>query len=385
MITFIPPTVRRAFLLVILSFLAVAVPALAQNAPLVALVNSGGQLLVSSGDGTFRWIVTNPGETLVGDFVWSPSGDQLFFAVNTGSAVSLRAASIAQQSVSELGQAASGMLTLSPDGNFAFTQQPDGTYSIVSSSGGSLTLPITNDAGARYTYTGVWSQTLPFAAYWGYAGNSKLAVTNAANGQTVLVDSGRTSPVLPLHWVSGTASLIYRDSDGQIRIANFGCLQSQCSGSPADLNVRTLATADADIATDNTHLYFRSANSIAAVPLACASADNCLTSAVPLATNAVPQTSLSASNGVLLYTAYAQDLNNSADREVRAVNLACIASGGCSAQTIITSAIAGALSPNGRFAVIESSNGLESLDLTTGARAYLSERGAPLTRARWQN
>lgn len=385
MITLILPTVRRAFLLVILSLLAVAVPALAQNTPLVALVNSGGQLLVSSGDGAFRWIVTNPGESLVGDFVWSPRGDQLFFAVNTGSAISLRAASIAQQSVTELGQAASGMLTLSPDGSFAFTQQPDGTYSIVSSSGSSLPLPITNDVGARYTYTGVWSQTLPFAAYWGYDGNSKLAVTNAANGQTVLVDSGRTSPILPLLWREGTSQLIYRDADGQIRIADFSCLQTQCSGSPADLGVRTLATADADIAADDTHLYFRSANTIAAVALACAASDNCLTSAVPLATNAVPQTSISASNGVLLYTAYAQDLNNPSDREVRAVNLACVASGGCAAQTVAASAIAGALSSDGRFAVIESANGLESLDLTTGARAYLSERGAPLTRARWQN
>jgi len=381
MITLISPTLRRVALLVVLSFLAVAFPVLAQNAPLVALVNSGGQLLVSSGDGAFRWIVTNPGETLVGDFVWSPNGDQLLFAVNTGSAVSLRSASIPQQVVSEVGQAAGGILTLSPDGNFAFAQQPDGSYGILSS-GGAFALPLTNDAGARYS--GLWSNNFSLVAYWGYAGNSQLAVTDAASAQTALLDSGRSSPVLPLAWLDGTAQLIYRDADGLIQLADFSCVPDGCAGSPADLNLHALASADADIATDDTHLYFRTANSIAAVALACASADNCLNSAVALAPNAAPQTAISAANGILLYTAYTQNPNDPNDREVRGVNLACLASGGCTVQTVATSAIAGTLSSNGRFAVIESANGLESLDLTTGARAYLSERGAPLNRARWQ-
>ena len=68
---FLSPKFGRVALLVVLCFFAFTLPALAQSAPLVALVNSGGQLIVSSGDGSFRWIVTNPGETLVGDFVWS--------------------------------------------------------------------------------------------------------------------------------------------------------------------------------------------------------------------------------------------------------------------------------------------------------------------------
>ena len=178
--------------------------------------------------------------------------------------------------------------------------------------------------------------------------------------------------------------MIYRDADGLIRLADFSCVPNGCSGSPANLNVRTLASADADIAYDDTRLYFRSADSIAYVEFTCAAADTCLSSAVALAPNAAPQTAISAAGGVLLYTAYTQNPNDPNDREVRAVNLACLTSGGCTAQPIVTGAVAGALSSNGRFAVIESANGLESLDLTTGARAYLSESGAALSQARWQ-
>ena len=82
--------------------------------------------------------------------------------------------------------------------------------------------------------------------------------------------------------------------------------------------------------------------------------------------------------------AYTQNPNDPNDREVRGVNLACLTSGGCTAQPVAVGAVAGALSSNGRFAVIESANGLESLDLSTSARAYLSEPGAALSQARWQ-
>ena len=181
-VNFLSPKFGRVALLVVLCFFAFTLPVLAQNAPLVAFVNSGGQLIVSSGDGAFRWIVTNPGETLVGDFVWSPDGDQLNYAVDTGGAVSLRSANIAQQNITETGQTAEEILTISPNGGFAFDQLGSGSYAIQSAGSASLALPVTNDAGARYS--GLWADSLPLVAYWGYAGNSQLAVTDATTGQT---------------------------------------------------------------------------------------------------------------------------------------------------------------------------------------------------------
>jgi hypothetical protein len=290
---------------------------------------------------------------------------------------------ISRQAIGELGAAASGVMSLSPDGDFDFGQNSDGSYFLETRAGAQSALPITNDASARYS--GLWADALPLVAYWGYNGNSSLAVTNAASGQTALVDSGRTSPVLPLMWLPGTTQLIYREADGQIRLADFSCLQSVCSGSPDDFNIRALASADADVATDGDWLFFRSGSDIAAVDLNCATMDTCLSSAVAIAPNAAPQTAINTAGGVLVYTAYAQNANDPNDREVRVVNLACLSSGGCAAQTVATTAIAGAMSANGRYTVIESGNGLESLDLISGARAYLSDRGAALNRARWQS
>ncbi len=373
----------RVALLVVFCILLTALPALAQNAPLVAFVNSGGQLVVSSGDGGFRWVVTNPGETLIGDPAWAASGDALFFAVSTNSAISLRSASISQQAVSELGTAASGVLSLAPNGSFDFGQSANGSYFLESRAGDLFALPVTNDASARYS--GLWSDALPLVAYWGYNGSSSLAVTNASNGETALVDSGRSSPVLPLAWLPGTSQLIYRDADGQLRLADFSCLQSACSGSPDDFSIITLATGDADVATDGDWLFFRSGGSIAALDLTCAASDICPQSAVLLAPNAAPQTAISVANERLVYTGYAQNASDPNDREVRVVNLACLTSGGCAAQTVLAGAAAGALSPDGRYLLVESANGLESLDLSSGARAYLSDRGAALNRARWQS
>lgn len=376
---------RRVALLVIFCFILFTLIAplstLAQGTPLVAFINSSGQLVISSGDGSYRWIVTNPGETLEGDTTWSPSGDQLFFAVSVGGDISLRAASPAQQSVSEIGRTIGSVLALSPDGNFIFYQQDDGTYGIGSPGGTAFTLPISNDFGARYS--GLWMNNLPLVAYWGYAGNSALAVTNAATQQTLTLDSGRSAPITPLLWQPNSTELIYRDATGVVQTADLACFQAACSTNPLESAI-PLASADADVATDESQLYFRSGSSIAAVDLNCAAANNCADSAFVIAENAAPQTPLNAANGTLVYTAYAQNANDPNDREVRVLDLACISGGSCAPQTLATNAIAGSAAANGQYAVIESGNGLESLDLSSGARAYLSDRGAALTQAHWQ-
>jgi hypothetical protein len=79
--------------------------AAAQNRAWVAFVNASGQLIVSSADGGYRWIVTNPGEYLVEPigFTWSPNGAQLFFAVSTGGGANARIADVGSQTVLDLG------------------------------------------------------------------------------------------------------------------------------------------------------------------------------------------------------------------------------------------------------------------------------------------
>lgn len=366
-------------MLVIFSVLVFALPTFAQSAPLVAFVNSGGQLVISSGDGSYRWIVTNPGETLAGDLAWTPNGNQLLYTLTDAGSYRLRAADVTQQTVSEVAVLLGRLVSLSGDGNFLFYQLDDGTYgSAALQAGTAAPLALTNDLGAHYS--GLWSDALPLVAYWGYEGNSKLAVTNAASSQITQIDSGRSSPVLPLLWSSGITQLIYRDADGQIRSADFTCLQSgSCTGDPAELGIITLASGDADIASDGSWLYFRSGDTIAAVDMNCVAADNCLSSAVALTADAAPQTMLNVAGSTLVYTASVQNAP-----EVRLLDLACVSSGSCAPQTLAASAIAGSVDANGRYAVIESGNGLESLDLSSGARAYLSDRGAALALARWQ-
>src|ERR687898_341918 len=108
--------------LLLLVCLAAVTPAVAQGAgPFLAFLNSSGQLIVSSGDGSYRWIVTNPGETVnrqIG-FSWSPQGRQVFFAMGSANDLSLRVADIVTQSASEIGRA-SGQVSggnWTPDGS----------------------------------------------------------------------------------------------------------------------------------------------------------------------------------------------------------------------------------------------------------------------------
>lgn len=372
---------RRVLLLVILALLAATLsPAAAQSAPLVAFANSSGQLVVSSGDGGYRWIITNPGEKLAGGYGWT--GGSLLFAVEAGGGGSLRSASVSTQSVGEVGQTAGALRSVSPDGRFLLFQQNDGSYGVQALGGAAFALPLSNDPGVPNS--GLWASALPLVAYWGYAGNSTLAVTDAASGQTLTLDSGRSAPITPLAWRPGSAQLIYRDVSGVVRLSDLACLPGGCGANPLAGGV-ALAAAEADVATDGTWLYFRSGSSIAAVNLACAGSDSCLNSAVTIGANAAPQTALHVGGRTLVYTGFAQNPNDGSDREVRAINLGCLGDpASCAAQTLLGGAAAGEVSPDGRYAVIESASGLESLDLASGQRAYLSDRGAALAGAHWQ-
>ncbi len=381
--------VRRALLLVILCLIGLlftAGSAAAQtNAPLVAFANSSGQLIVSSGDGGYRWIITNPGEAVAGTTLWSPRGDQLLFAVGSGGSASLRAANVSQQTISEIGQVGGEPLSLSSDGSTLFIQQPDGSYALQAiNSGGVVALPLSNDLGARYS--GLWSDAAPLVAYWGFAGNSQLAVTDAANAATITLDSGRTAPITPLAWRPGSTELVYRDASGFVRLADLACLQSTCGANPLETGAALLPAEVTDVHVTADWAFFRSGENIGAINLSCAAGNTCQNAQVLIANSAAPQTTLSVGRTTLVYTAYTQNANDINDREVRALDLNCLSSpSSCAPQTVLSGAVAGAISADARYAVVEQVNGgLSSLDLNTGAAAYLADKGASLAGARWQ-
>jgi len=420
-----------SLLLVCIGF-AVVTPVSAQSRSNLAFVNSSGQLVVSSGDGSYRWIVTNPDETLVAPlgFTWSLDGRRLFFAVNAGY-VSLRVGDIASQSVVEIGQASGSQFTggqwtpdgsgvlvavdaqlnfysangggstllsgqgglrlispfadaepnlaqarsLSPDGRYIFYWQSSGQYAILPTQGGSpLALPGTNNPDAPQS--GLWSDSGSLVAYWGSAGGSStLSVTNAANGQTVTLNSGRTAPITPVAWRPGSQQLIYRDTSNTVKIADLSCLNNGCGGDPLESGVDLLPATASDIQVVAGWALFVDNGQVEGVHLDCASAGNCIGSIALIGSNAAPQTILDAAGNTLVYTAYNQDAYNPADREVRAVNLSCLGAS-CQPQALVSQAVAGLVSPDGAYVVVDQGgNGMNALSLQSLQLTYLSGAG----------
>jgi hypothetical protein len=431
--------------LLLLSLLLLTLPFLfnvrsisAQNSAHIAFLNSSSQLVVSSGDGGMRWIVTDPGETLVMPvgFSWSPDGGRLFFAVGSGSDASLRVGDVASQSVSEFGRA-SGQLSggdwapngssvilgvnnqvlaypvgggdpsalvngrgpvtlhsafdgansqpnlaqsrsLSPDGRFLFYM--DNGRNTLLANGSASALPGTNDANGRQN--GIWSDAAPLVAYWGYESNSLIAVTDAENGQTITLDSGRSMPISPVAWIPGLAHLIYRDNSTSIRIADLSCLQSGCGDNPLQNGVELLPATATEIQVTANRVYFVDNGTAQVIDLSCAGNGNCAGSAQPFGTNVAPQTWLDLGGNTLSYTAFTQDAYNAADREVRVADLDCLP--GCAPQPAQAGSVGGMVAPNGGFVVIED-GGLSVLRLYDKQVTSLSDRagGSLLATARW--
>lgn len=429
---------RWAIWLVAVLVLFAVLPAEAQDsarvAARVAFVNGSGQLVVSSSDGSFRWIITNPGELLVDPvgYTWSADGNRVFFAVDLGAEVSLRVADIAAQSISELGKVPNnglsggqwigsgvviangdrmsyidtdngavtdlisgqgniGLLSpyangdpnlaptssVSPAGDYVFYQQGDGRYAVASlSSGTAFPLPGVNEPNARLN--GLWSDITSLVAYWGFEGNSILSVTDAANGTTVTLDSGRTTPINPIAWREGTSQLLYRDGAGVVRLADVSCLFSGCTSNPLESGVEVLPASAMDVLVDGDWVFYREGDAVFALSLGCADSGTCAGSAAQLGGGPAPGTMIHAAGGTLAYTA-----GDSYSREVRIVPLDCLSSGGCSPQTALTGAAAGLVSPDGASVVVDQTGvGLNVLNLSSGTTTYLSDGGA-LATARW--
>lgn len=415
------------------------------RAPNVAFVNSSGQVVVSGGDGGFRWIVTNPGETLaqpVG-FTWSPSGRQLFFAVDMGGVVSLRVGDIAAQSVTEIGQvngavsggdwlpdgsgiviASGGSLllvpangggpatlgsggaslissfaadrpnvpvahSLSPNGRAALFQT-GGQYTLLSVSNGATT-PLTGTNDANAPQSGLWSPNGALVAYWGFSGSSILSVTNADNGQTVTLNSGSSVPMTPLAWQPASTWLVYRDAANTVRAADLSCLNGGCGANPLESGSELLPATASDVQFGGSDwVIFRDGEAVKAVNLGCVSSGNCLNSAVTLGQNAAPRTWVSVGGDTVVYTAYTQDANNPNDREVRAVSLGCLSNpSSCQPTSLLGQAVAGLVSPDGAYVVVDQAgSGVNALYIPGANLTYLSDSlggqlGTGLNLARW--
>lgn len=430
--------------LIVLLMMVAVVPALAQSSSLVAFVNTGGQLIVGSADGAYRWILTNPGENLADPvgYAWSPDNSRLFFAVNLGGEVSLRVGTIASQGVLEIGRVPNNNLSgavwnnngagvfvgagdvialydangggatpivsgqgavrlispngddrpnlqrprsLSPDGQYLFFQQADGRYAVYGLTSGSFfALPGSNDATARSS--GLWSSAAPLVAYWGYQGNAILNVTYAPTGATVTLDSGRTAPITPLAWIPGSTALIYRDATGFARAADLSCLTSSCGVNPLETGVELAPATATDIQTESGFAFYRDGDAIYALSLGCLNAANCLSSASPIGINAAPGTILHIAGGTLAYTSYSADPNNPADRAVNVIDLGCLNGGGCQPVPVASGAVAGLVSPDGTAVVIEGATGINAFNLVTFNPAWLSDYsgGQLLLDAQWR-
>lgn len=412
-------------------------PATAQSGALVAFINGSGQLVISDGDSGYRWVVTNPGEVLNNTlgFNWSPDGSRLFYAVGSGE-VSLRVASTSNQGLIEIGRV-SGSLSggqwtpngasvvvgvdgsvlslaadgsgaqelaggqgsvyvpspssatvttqqpssVSPDGSSLFFWRGDGRYAIQSGSGAFIS-PGTNDATA--TNSGLWSNAAPLVAYWGFSGNSILSVTNALSGETVTLDSGRSAPINPVAWVTNSTRLIYRDGSNTVKITDLSCLQGGCGTNPLESGVDLLPATASDIRYANNWVYFVDGGQVKAVRPDCATGGGCLGQAVVLGSNVAPRSSFDVGGSRLVYTAFAQDSSNPADREVRLVDTSCLATGDCQFPTLQTGAVAGRMSADGTYVLTESvSGGLSSLRTTDGQLTFLSDGAGLLSTVQW--
>ena len=432
--------VLALILLLLLALSTTPFASAAQSAgPYLAFVNSSGQLVVASGDGGFRWIVSNPGEYLNASlgYAWSPNARQVFFAVDAGTEISLRVADIASQSMAELGRvtppvsggqwtpdsasillalgnrlaalpAAGGALVdlaaapapiglrsaldigsershlpqargIAPSGQFLFYGQS--SANVVQPIGGAPVTLVGGDPTGQYN--GLWADNAPLVAYTGMSGNSQLAVTNAATGVTLTLDSGRTAPINPLAWRPGTLQLIYRDATNYVRIADLSCLASACADNPLQTGRELLPASATDVQTDGAWVYFVDAATVQAAPLSCADTASCPASVVRLGDSVAPQSLMDVAGTTLVYTAG----GGYGGGEVRTVDLNCLGNpASCAPRALAANAVNGTVAPNGAYVVVEGNGTLTSLRVADGQLNYLSDSGGGLlNKARWSS
>lgn len=410
---------RKLWILFLL--LIFVVPAQAQGAPLVAFVNSSGQLIVAGADGVTRWIVTNPGETLdpTLGYRWSPDGSALFHAVDLGGAVSLRTGDTASMTVAEIaqvngpvtggewgpngtllfgteagavagaqnvaGQVASpysqSASSLAPDGSAVIFLQA-GVYTLQRPDGSATVLGPSSNNGINAQ----WSDIAPIVAFSGQTdgGQHNLIVFNTANNNAVML-VGTSLPMEPIGWVPNTTSLLYRDASGTIRIADVGCLQSGCPENTLETGVPILPASALDVQITTSFVAYRDGEQVLGVPLSCVQSQDCTARTAVLGTQAVQRAGVFVAGSQIIYTAYTSDASNPSDREVRSIDANCISNGYCQAVTLIPGAIAGRITESGAAMVADIIGaGLHIVNLGDGSTLYLTDSYADaLQTAHW--
>lgn len=398
-----------ALLVTILLFLFASL-ALAQRTVNLAYVNTGGQLVITDSNATSRWVVTNPGESLLADvnLAWAPNSDQLFFGVQAGGTSSLRVANPSSTTVAEIASVNGGVLggewtpngqavlvglndgiyqlgangaarlisnaqvttgqLISPNGRFLFYYHGSGFAVDTISGGNQVALPGRNNVIA--TGVGLWAPNSPFVAHWGFGdtGTSVLVVTNAASGDSVVLDSGSSVPVTPLVWQAET--LLFRGATG-VQAINLACLANGCGSTPSAVNI--LPVDAANVSIDGNVLVFSRAEQIFGANANCANNGDCASNAVQL--GSLANTYLSVMDNTAAYT--------TTDGSIQAVNLSCVGSGGCNATNTGVRGNIQMFAPNGEQVLAVSSNRLQIINLSNLADSTIIDGVGSNSRLAW--
>jgi hypothetical protein len=374
----------------------------AQSDSMLAFMNGSGQLVVSSGDGATRWIVTNPGQVIDESlgFAWT-ADDNLTFALQgagvfLGEPNSQAITPVDAQNVENLSYLRS--LTnranieqpqgTSADGQYAFVAD-SGRYFVVELSGNVATqLPITGNNSAQGS--GLWADTTPLVAYWGLDSNSSsaLSVLHAPTQNMIITDSGSSIPMPPIAWLPNTTGLVFRTATGDVQIADVGCVVNGCGDNPLLSGISIAPSSANHIQVTASHIYYVDGEQVIGVDLSCARNNNCLESRFVIGQQVVPLSMIHIRNDRLVYTSYTSNPNDPSDRTIQFVDLTC--SPNCPPQPIFNGAMAGLLSPAGDYLMVDIvGEGLNILQLNSGGLVYLTDTmggqlGAGLNTARWQ-
>lgn len=375
----------------------------AQSDSLLAFLNGSGQLVVSSGDGATRWIVTNPGQVIDDSlgFSWTAEGD-LTFALkgagvysgepNTQAIVPVESGDMSNLSVLRGVTNRPNMIQsqgISSDGQYAFVADSGRYFLVALNTNDAIQLPITGNTTAQRS--GIWADNAPIVAYWGVDGNTSstaLSVIHAPTQNVIVADSGSSIPTPPIAWLPNTTGLIFRTATGDVQIADVGCVVNGCANNPLSNGIPVAPSSANHIQVADTHIYYVDGEQVIGVDLSCAGSSTCLDSGFVIGERVVPLSMIHASNDRLVYTSYTSNPNDPSDRTIQLVDLTCTPD--CPSQPIYNGAVAGLLSPSADYLMVDiAGQGLNILQLSNGSLVYLTDTmggqlGAGLTTARWQ-
>jgi hypothetical protein len=375
----------------------------AQSNSMLAFLNGSGQLVVSSGDGATRWIVTNPGQYVDESlgFAWTADGNLNFALTGAGGFSGVpNTQAITPVDTSDMMNMSylRGMSSrpniaqpqgLSADGQYAFVSDSERYFVVALSSNAVSQLPIGGNGNAQSS--GLWADNAPLVAYWGLDNNissTALSVFHAPTQNMIIADSGSSIPMPPIAWQPNTTRLIFRTATGDVQMADVGCVVNGCADNPLERGVSVAPSSANHIQVTASHVYYVDGEQAFGVDFGCIQNNNCLDSRFVIGEAVVPLSMIHVSRNRLVYTSYTSDPNNPSDRTVQLVDLTCTPN--CPPQPILNGAMAGLLSSSADYLMVDIvGEGLNILQVTDGSLVYLTDTmgdqlGAGLNTARWR-